>query len=184
MSIFLILQSGCPAALCQSTSFPTILPMLDIINLASTNPVGKKIESRIYFLRSSEVEHCIWTHVICLFIYLGFTCFPGSPLLTLLLLQLLLCLLLLPQPRDFTHTCDSTSWNQVVTCSGIQDSILTINMWSGQPAFWLFSHLQGGETPYHRFRILLLSECHHTEESKSIRLTLNSGEPDDRNPRG
>lgn len=28
---------GCPAALCQSTSFPTTSPTLDIINLASTN---------------------------------------------------------------------------------------------------------------------------------------------------
>lgn len=50
-------------ALCECTSFPTILPMLNFINLASTNPVGKKMESHIYFLSSSEGEHYIWTHL-------------------------------------------------------------------------------------------------------------------------
>lgn len=37
--------------------------MLDIINSASSNPVGKIMESCIYFLRRSEGEHYIWTHL-------------------------------------------------------------------------------------------------------------------------
>lgn len=42
MSTFFTFQGGHPAALCEDISFPTILPTLDIINLASTNLIDKK----------------------------------------------------------------------------------------------------------------------------------------------
>lgn len=69
MSILLTIQGACPAALCETTSFRTILPTPDIVNLASTNLISEKRNLINFSLIKSEVEHYIG-HTLSAYLYL------------------------------------------------------------------------------------------------------------------